>query len=80
MKQIYLLIKKIGFKAAFCPMIIKTARKLFLKMVMNIFCKKGAKVVIVGCTDIRVEYCNPQVIDSLEVLANTIFKITRNGQ
>jgi len=38
--------------------------------------EKGADSVIIGCTDIRVDFEHPQVIDSLEILANTILKIT----
>ena len=34
--------------------------------------KKGAEVVIVGCTDIRVDYFEKDNIDSLEVLKNMI--------
>ena len=39
--------------------------------------EKGAEKVIIGCTDIRVDYQNDDVIDSLEVLANKIIKITQ---
>lgn len=36
----------------------------------------GAEKVIIGCTDIRVDYKNSNTIDSLEVLANTIYEKT----
>lgn len=41
---------------------------------------KGAETVISGCTDIRVDFKHDNVIDSLEVLANTIYNFTKNGK
>jgi aspartate racemase len=40
---------------------------------------KGAEVVIMGCTDIRVDYKanHPNVVDSLEVLAKRIVELSK---
>ena len=35
---------------------------------------KGAEIIVVGCTDIRVDYYNEDNIDSLEVLKNLILE------
>lgn len=43
--------------------------------VKNKLIVQGAQCVIMGCTDIRVAYSNDDVIDSLEVLADSILKI-----
>lgn len=40
---------------------------------------KGAEIIIMGCTDIRVDYFNPkQTIDSLEILASSIINLTKD--
>lgn len=46
--------------------------------VYNHLTDKGAEVVIMGCTDIRVDYVSnrPNVIDSLETLSNAIYKLS----
>ena len=40
---------------------------------------KGAEVVIMGCTDIRVDYksTHDNIVDSLEVLANKIVELSK---
>lgn len=38
---------------------------------------KGAETVVMGCTDIGVDYCNEMCIDSLRVLADAIIRETR---
>lgn len=40
--------------------------------------EKGSDVIIMGCTDIRVDYYNSEDIDSLEVLKETIIKEYKN--
>jgi aspartate racemase len=40
----------------------------------------GSELVIIGCTDIRVDFTHPYTIDSLEVLANKIYNITKCEQ
>lgn len=44
------------------------------KNIYNHLLEKGADLVIVGCTDIRVDFKVPKSIDSLEVLAQSIIK------
>lgn len=53
----------------------------------NIFSKvydhltfKGSECVIAGCTDIRVDFKHDNVYDSLEILANKIYEISRYGK
>lgn len=53
----------------------------------NIFSKiekhlisKGAELILIGCTDIRVDYHSPNSIDSLEILANKIYQKTYEKQ
>ncbi len=50
--------------------------------VYNHLKEKGAEIVIMGCTDIRVDYENECVVDSLEVLAERIIEINKinNGK
>lgn len=42
------------------------------KQVKQHLIEKGAQKVISGCTDIRVDYFEPDIIDSLEILRNKI--------
>lgn len=49
-------------------------KNIFKKIVHHLE-SKGAKIVIIGCTDIRVEYQNTTTVDSLEVLATKIIEI-----
>jgi aspartate racemase len=50
--------------------------------VCNHLFENGAEMVILGCTDIRVdfEWSNSYIIDSLEVLVNKILNLTENGK
>ncbi|MBF7045961.1 aspartate/glutamate racemase family protein [Campylobacter volucris] len=48
-------------------------RKIFSNVV-NALKKRGAEIVIIGCTDIRVDYFEVNNIDSLEVLKKAIIK------
>ena len=45
--------------------------------IYNYLIAQGADSVIIGCTDIRVDFEHPQAVDSLEILANTILR-TKN--
>ena len=47
----------------------KVAKHLF-----DYYVGGGEIIVIAGCTDIRVDYYDPNGIDSLEVLKNAIYK------
>lgn len=40
----------------------------------------GADLVITGCTDIRVDFCYGNTIDSLEVLVSKIYQLSRNNE
>lgn len=42
--------------------------------------EQGSDIVVIGCTDIRVDYRNPHCIDSLEVLSQAIYKKTYEKQ
>jgi aspartate racemase len=51
---------------------------IFNKIVEHLY-SKGAEKIIIGCTDIRVDFFDENTIDSLEVLANTIIKLHINS-
>ncbi|MDR2835051.1 MAG: amino acid racemase [Bacteroidales bacterium] len=44
----------------------------------NHLIEKGAEIVIMGCTDIRVDFNKENTIDSLEILVNKIINLTQN--
>ncbi len=48
------------------------------KKVVKYLKNKGAEAIVVGCTDIRVDYYDKKNIDSLEILKNLILKETKN--
>lgn len=50
-------------------------KNIFAK-VSNHLIQKKADIILIGCTDIRVDYFNPNSIDSLEVLAKKIYQKT----
>lgn len=52
-------------------------RHIFDKVYQHLM-DKGAEVVIMGCTDIRVDYVpeKPNIIDSLETLSNAIYQLS----
>jgi aspartate racemase len=54
-------------------------KNIFRKVVEHLE-GKGAEKVIIGCTDIRVDYEDKRVIDSLEVLTNKIINEFENGK
>ena len=45
--------------------------------VYNYLIDKGADVVIAGCTDIRVDFKHENTIDSLEILTDKIYNLTK---
>jgi len=53
--------------------------KTIFENVYNHLIDKGAETVIIGCTDIRVDFTHENTIDSLEALANTLYKLTKKG-
>ncbi|EGK8090097.1 aspartate/glutamate racemase family protein [Campylobacter lari] len=55
--------------------IYQRPRKIFSNVV-HALKKQGAEIVIIGCTDIRVDYYDAKNIDSLEVLKKIIIKET----
>jgi len=54
--------------------------KHLMEGVIDHLMSRGAEVVVVGCTDLRVDYapCMDNVIDSLETLAATIIEMNQN--
>ncbi len=54
-------------------------RNIFIE-VYNSILTQGAETIIVGCTDIRVDFKHSSVVDSLEVLANSIVERYYNDE
>ncbi|BCN32522.1 aspartate/glutamate racemase family protein [Anaeromicropila herbilytica] len=52
-------------------------KKIFLDVKEHLL-NSGADIVIAGCTDIRVDYCDTNVIDSLEILKKAIMEIANH--
>jgi aspartate racemase len=55
-------------------------KTIFENVYRHLIDDQKAETVIMGCTDIRVDYCNPNVINSLEVLVDKIFNLIKYGK
>lgn len=70
-------------KARFLPMDNRERPRQIFTNICEYFYKEGATLIISGCTDIAVDflpenYIKVPIIDSLTVLANTIYSFTQN--